>query len=96
MDPLRVFRPRAGSEWSVRENARAASRFLEDHKGLAAAGALTLLVGAEAWRRRQNKMYTEPEEEDGPPARAPGAARALCSIPTSSPLYYNKMSRSIV
>jgi hypothetical protein len=71
MDTLRVFRPRAGSVWSVRENARAASRFLEDHKGLAAAGALTLLVGAEAWRRRQNKMYTEPEEEDGP--RAPRA-----------------------
>jgi hypothetical protein len=62
----------------VRENARAASRFLEDHKGLAAAGALTMLLGAEALRRRQNKMYTEPEEEDGPPApRAPRGPRAL-------------------
>ena len=79
MDPLRVFRPRAGSVWSVRENASAASRFLEDHKGLAAAGALTLLVGAEVWRRSQkNQMYTEPEEEDGPPApRARRSPRAL-------------------
>jgi hypothetical protein len=78
MDTLRVFRQRAGSVWSVRENASAASRFLEDHKGLAAAGALTLLVGAEAWRRSQNKMYTEPEEEDGPPApRARRGPRAL-------------------
>jgi hypothetical protein len=64
MDPRRVFRPRAGSEWSVRENARAASRFLEDHKGLAAAGALTLLVGAAALR---NHLYTE--DEEGSPRR---------------------------
>ena len=78
MDPLRVFRPRAGSVWSVRENASAASRFLEDHKGLAAAGALTMLLGAEAWRRRHNKMYTEPEEEDGSPApRGPRGPRPL-------------------
>jgi hypothetical protein len=69
MDPLRVFRPRAGSEWSVRENARAASRFLEDHKGLAAAGALTLLVGAAALR---NRLYTEPEE-GSPRRRGPRA-----------------------
>jgi hypothetical protein len=66
MDPLRVFRQRAGSVWSVRENAGAASRFLEDHKGLAAAGALTFLVGAAALR---NHLYTEHEE--GPRRRAP-------------------------
>jgi hypothetical protein len=79
MDPLRVFRQRAGSEWSVRENARAASRFLEDHKGLAAAGALTLLgVGAEVWRRSQkNQMYTELEEEGPPAPRARRVPRAL-------------------
>jgi hypothetical protein len=74
MDALRVFRPRAGSEWSVRENARAASRFLEDHKGLAAAGALTMLgVGAAALR---NRLYTE-DEEGSPRRRGPRALQYI-------------------